>query len=343
MTALAPGSARFLQVGTFAVTLGLWLNPALLLAQAPAADPLTARQLAGMRFLRGAIDMHIHMDPPTSISPGTDIARMQLARALGVRGWLLKAHGESTAGLAYQLGKEMPDFVVLGGIVLNRPVGGINPAAVEHLASMKNKPGRVVWMPTEDSEAALKAQPTRPIVPVSRNGQLLPEVKEVISLIAKNELTLATGHLSGEDALLVLREGRAQGVQHMIATHPMDGIGKMNLAQMQEAAKLGAILEFDFRHLLEYDGEAVIRQIGPERCFISEFWTYTAPGPPSPQPWLPVEYGGLEGVGRFVEEMHSHGFTDKELDLMVKENPAKLLGLPIRVMEPSSAAATAQR
>ena len=146
-------------------------------------------------------------------------------------------------------------------------------------------------------------------------------------MIAKNGLVLASGHLSGEDALLVFREGRAQGVQHMIATHPMDGIGKMNSTQMQEAAKLGAILEFDFRHLLENGGPEVIRQIGPERCFISEFWTYTAPGPPSPQPFLPVEYGGLEGTGKFVEEMHQRGFTDHELDIMVKENPAKLLGL----------------
>lgn len=318
---------RSLQIGSLAIALGLSVHLAQLRAQAPASDPTTARQLAGMRFLRGAIDMHIHMDPPTTISPGTDIARMKLARALGLRGWLLKAHGESTAGLAYQLSREMPDFAVIGGIALNRAVGGINPVAVEHIASMKGKPGRVIWMPTEDSEAALKTQPNRPIVPVSRNGQLLPEVKEVIALIAKNGLVLASGHLNGDDALLVFREGRAQGVQHMIATHPMDGIGKMNLAQMQEAAKLGAILEFDFRHLLENGGPEVIRQIGPEHCFISEFWTYTAPGPPSPQPFLPVEYGGLEGTGKFVEQMHSRGFTDQELDLMVKENPAKLLGL----------------
>jgi uncharacterized protein DUF6282 len=318
---------RSLRFGSLAVAICLSASMVPLRAQTPTADPTTARQLAGMRFLRGAIDMHIHMDPPTSISPGTDIARMKLARALGLRGWLLKAHGESTAGLAYQLGLEMPDFAVIGGIALNRATGGINPVAVEHIASMKGKPGRVIWMPTEDSEAALKTQPNRLVVPVSRNGQLLPEVKEVIALIAKNGLVLASGHLSGDDALLVFREGRAQGVQHMIATHPMDGIGKMNLAQMQEAAKQGAILEFDFRHLLENGGPEVIRQIGPEHCFISEFWTYTAPGPPSPQPFLPVEYGGLEGTGKFVEEMHSHGFTDQELDIMVKENPARLLGL----------------
>lgn len=301
---------------------------ALLMAQPPKPNATTALQVAGLRFLHGAIDMHIHMDPPTTISPGTDISRLQIARALGVRGWLLKDHGESTAGLAYQLSLQFPDFVVIGAIALNRPVGGVNPAAVEHMAEMKGLPGRVVWMPTEDSAAALKAQPNRPVVPVSRNGQLLPETKEVIALCARHGLTLATGHLAPEDALLVLQEGRAQHVQNMIATHPMDGIGKMTTAQILEAAKTGAYVEFDFRHLLENGGPAVIHAVGPEHSLISEFWTYTEQGPPAPRPWLPVEYGGLEYVGRFVDDMHKQGFTDQELDLMVKVNPAKLLGLP---------------
>jgi predicted metal-dependent phosphotriesterase family hydrolase len=32
-------------------------------------------------------------------------------------------------------------------------------------------------------------------------------------------------------------------------------------------------------------------------------------------------------VGQIVEDMHARGFTDRELDVMFKENPAKLLGL----------------
>jgi predicted metal-dependent phosphotriesterase family hydrolase len=53
------------------------------------------------------------------------------------------------------------------------------------------------------------------------------------------------------------------------------------------------------------------------RCLISEFWTQKSPG----------VYAGLDGVGKFVEAMHAHGFTDSELDMMFKENPAKLPGL----------------
>ena len=122
---------------------------------------------------------------------------------------------------------------------------------------------------------------------------------------------------------MVFREGRRQGVRHMIATHAMDLAGRMNMDQMLEAAKLGAIIEFDFRNVLDEGGRRAdaIRKIGPEHCFISEFWTKAGP---------PREYGGLDGVGAFAEAMRARGFTDRELDLMFKENPARVLGLPLQ-------------
>jgi hypothetical protein len=92
----------------------------------------------------------------------------------------------------------------------------------------------------------------------------------------------------------------------------------MTVEQMKEAAKLGAWIEFDFRNTLEGGRMDAIRQVGPQFCFLSEFWTKVGP---------PREYGGLDGVGVFAEVMRAHGFTDRELDLMFKENPAKALGL----------------
>ena len=106
---------------------------------------------------------------------------------------------------------------------------------------------------------------------------------------------------------MVFREARSQGVERMIATHPMELAGKMTLPQMQEAAKLGAMIEVDFRNALQ-DGRVVnIRALGPEHCFISEFWTKNE---------FPVEYAGLDGVGAFAAAMRAHGFTDADLDII---------------------------
>jgi hypothetical protein len=284
----------------------------------------TNHEAEATRFLNGAIDMHLHMDSPlpNGVHPEAVIATIRLAQSRGMRGVVLKNHSEPTATLAYLLRQEIPNFQIFGGIVMNRTVGGMNVAAVEHMASqIYGATGKVVWMPANDSEIESKPPyPEKPFVAVSRNGQLLPEVKEVIAVIARNHLILASGHISPEDALLVFQEGRRQGVEHMIATHAMDLAGKMNMDQMQQAMKLGAIIEFDFRNVLSEGARRVeaIRQLGSEHCLISEFWTKKE---------APREYAGLDGVAAFVEAMHSRGFDDRELDTIVKRNPARLLGL----------------
>jgi hypothetical protein len=216
----------------------------------------------------------------------------------------------------------MPGFELYGGFVMNLPNGGINPAGVEFMATrISGEPGRVVWMPAGDTEKEVRASknPNGPFVAVSRNGDLLPAVKDVISIVAKHGLVIASGHIVAEDALMVFREAKRQGVQHMIATHAFDLAGKMTVEQMQEAAKLGAFIEFDFRNTLEGGRTDAIRKVGPQFCFLSEFWTKVGP---------PREYGGPDGVGAFAEAMRARGFTDRELDMMFKENPAKALGLP---------------
>jgi hypothetical protein len=289
----------------------------------PSGAAQSGREADGARLLKGALDLHFHMDPrpPGAKTGQAGIAEVRVARARGMRGLLIKDHNEPTAPLAYHLRLEMPGFDLFGGFVLNRPNGGINVAGVEFMATqITGEPGRIVWMPAGDSEKEVRESknPTRPFVAVSRNGELLPEVKQILSIVAKHGLVIASGHIAPEEALMLFREARRQGVQHMIATHAFDLAGKMTVEQMQEAAKLGAFIEFDFRNTLEGGRMDAIRQVGPQFCFLSEFWTKIGP---------PREYGGLDGVGALAEAMRAHGFTDKELDLLFKENPAKLLGL----------------
>src|SRR5258705_10090561 len=199
--------------------------------------------------------------------------------------------------------------------------GRMKSAGAEFMATkIKGEPGRIVWMPAGDGEKEVRESknPNRPFVAVSRNSELLPEVKQVISIIAKHGLVLASGHIAPEEALMIFREAKRQGVQHMIATHAFDLAGKMTVEQMQEAAKLGVFIEFDYRNTLEGGRTDAIRKVGPQFSFLSEFWTKVS---------APKEYGGLEGVGAFAEAVRAPGFTDRGLDLMFKENPAKALGL----------------
>ncbi len=312
-------------------TLGITLLAAVtaigLLADPVVGAAQSSREADGARLLKGAIDLHFHMDPwtPEALNGQAGIADVRVARARGMRGLVIKDHNEPTAQLAYLLRPELPGLELYGGFVLNLPNGGINPAGVDFMATkIKGEPGRIVWMPAGDTAKEVRASknPNGPFVAVSRDGELLPEVKEVIAIIAKHGLVLASGHILPEEALMVFREAKRQGVQHMIATHAFDLAGKMTVEQMKEAAKLGAFIEFDFRNTLEGGRMDAIREVGPQYCFISEFWTKVS---------APKEYAGTDGIGAFAEAMRAHGFTDKELELMFKENPAKALGLATTV------------
>src|SRR5215467_8698937 len=150
---------------------------------------------ANAQTLTGAIDMHAHADPDGTARKIDAIDLARLAKQRGMRAIVLKNHYEPTQSLAYIVRKEVPGIEVFGGISLDLTNGGVNPAAVEWMTKLKGGYGRVVWMPTFDSEH--NAVPEhRPFARVANDGKLVPEVVQVIGIIAKHNLVLETGHSS---------------------------------------------------------------------------------------------------------------------------------------------------
>ena len=139
----------------------------------------------------------------------------------------------------------MPGIEVFGGISLDLTVGGVNPAAVEWMTKVKGGYGRVVWLPTFDSEAQVKLSgQQRPFAPVVRDGKVVPEVAQVIAIAARNNLVFETGHSSGSEDLVIIEEARRQGVQNVMVTHALTNPGgPLTLSEIQQAAKMGAYIE----------------------------------------------------------------------------------------------------
>jgi hypothetical protein len=195
----------------------------------------------------------------------------------------------------------------------------MNPAAVEHMTQVAGGWGRVVWMSTFDSENQVRySRENRPSVSVARDGALLPETKAVISLIAGHRLVLATGHVAALEALMLLREARRQGAEHMVVTHAMNAPVLMDVPQMQEAASLGAFIEFVGGSVAAptVDRYAdAIRKVGPEFCILSSDLGQKGNALPP------------DGFAAFLMALRNRGFTESELARMSKQNPAQLLGL----------------
>jgi len=295
-----------------------WIGLGLLFMALPAC---------GQTDLAGVIDIHVHSDPdsqPRSID-AIDLAK--LAKQRGMRGLVLKNHYESTAALAYVVRKEVPGIEIFGGIDLNRSVGGMNPAAIERMVLMKGGWGKVVWMPTFDNENQVKAsKENRPFISISKNGKLLPEVEEVIRLVAKHQLTLETGHSSAEDGLMIVHAARQAGVQHVVVTHAMADPIRMTIPQMQQTAREGAYIEFVYGATLPANNGApaelkmsdyakAIRAVGPQSCILSSDLG---------QPGRPLH---PDGMAQFFQALRTEGISQADIDLMSKTNPARALGL----------------
>jgi hypothetical protein len=273
--------------------------------------------------LTGVIDFHVHSGPdsqPRSID-AIDLAK--LAKSRGMRGLVLKNHYESTAALAYVVREEVPGIEIFGGIDLNRSVGGLNTAAIERMVLMKGGYGKVVWMPTYDNENQIRYnQENRPFITISKDGRLVPEAIDVIDLVAKHQLTLETGHSSATDGLLIVHEAHKRGVQHIVVTHAMAAPVRMTIPQMQEAAADGAYIEFVYNATMGAnavvsisDYAQAIRAIGPKSCILAtDFGQVDRPLHP-------------DGLAMFMEAMRKEGFSQGDIDLMTKTNPAHALGL----------------
>ncbi len=274
--------------------------------------------------LKGAIDIHVHQDPDSAprVIDADDVARQ--AKAAGMRAVVFKNHWEDTASLAYMVRKMVPGFEAFGGITQDIAVGGINPEAVKHMADMKGGYGRIVWLPTFDAQNQQKDK--GPEVKVSENGKLLPSVLKLLDYIAtRKQLALETGHVSAEEALMVIKAARERGIAHIVATHGMTGPTNLSVAQAQEAARMGAYIELVYGAVLDSKGKITLQQyadwiraVGPSHFILS---TDLGGARPYPRP-MPTA-----GMLEYMQKLHALGISVADINQMAKTNPAIALGL----------------
>ena len=284
---------------------------------------LSSNAFAQARPLDGVIDIHVHAAPDSTPRSIDAIDLAKLAQSRGMRAIVLKNHYEPTASDAYYVHKVVPGSQVFGGSDLNLSVGGMNPIAVEKMALTTGHLGKLVWMATFDTRAqVLASKIDRPYVAVSRNGELLPETKSVIAMIKKYDLVMATGHNSAEDDLLLIQEARKQGITHIVVTHAMLAPISMTIPQMQQAAGLGAYIEFVYNGLIGNskqfdfaDYAKAIRAVGPDHCILSS--DMGQPSNPLHPDALVLLFDGLK----------KQGLSQSDIDQMSKVNPARLLSL----------------
>ena len=293
------------------------------------------------RLVRGAYDLHVHVEPDVMRRRVTDLQLARRCWDVGLAGFALKSHYVPTAERAAVLNDALNGAVqVLGTLTLNAAVGGMNPLAVEIAA---REGARIVWMPTLDAanhrDKAADLPPgatppmwlalqrelseqgiTVPPVPVLDDaGRPLPATLEVLRLAARHQLVVATGHLSAREARIVAEAAFEAGVRHVIITHPEFPQQDMGLADQVALAQQGAFLErcFTTPFTGKYDWArmvANIRATGPEQTIVT-----TDLGQPTNPP---VE----DGLALMADALQTSGFTDEEITIMIVANSRLLAG-----------------
>ena len=293
-------------------------------------------------LVTGAYDTHIHVAPDVMTRRIDDVSLASRFLEVGLAGFVLKSHYVPTAERAEVVRRAVPGIDALGALTLNGSVGGMNPVAVE-IAGRQG--ARIVWFPTVDSLnqresharapesstppmwAELQADLARagimaPSVAVlDEGGRVLPGVREVLGLIAKHGMVLATGHLSAVEIVAVVDAAFDEGVRRVVVTHPEFTSQQLTVDTQRQLAERGALLERCFT--TPYTGKvswetlvANIRAVGPQHSVLSSDLG---------QPFNPpVE----DGLALMADHLLDAGFSEQEVMTMAVTNSRAVAEAP---------------
>ncbi len=289
-------------------------------------------------YIEGAYDLHIHSAPDVLARRMDDIEMAQRVVASGMAGYAIKSHYFCTSERAILINTMYPECEAIGTLTLNSSVGGMNPSAVE----MACRSGiKLVWFPTCDSENErnyiysdrCKVLPywakivmdlkeegiSNPnIYLLDENGSLKEEVLQVLDVIAKYDIILATSHLTHEETFALVPEAAKRGVKKIIITHVTFPNTYYTIEEQKKLAEYGAYMEHCYttyatgKSTFEDELEQ-IRAIGADHVVLStDLGQKTALYPD-------------EGLQKYCEDLSANGFSDEDIFKMVRDNPRRLL------------------
>jgi hypothetical protein len=288
----------------------------------------------------GACDLHLHSGPDVPPRQQSILEIARDAAQVGMKALAIKDHNTATGDRATLVQSVIgQDVLILGSIVLNYAVGGLNPEAVEKALDLG---ARIVFMPSMDAALTIervrvtgdtpwlmpfvkRTDPREGLTVLNEwpNGdRVLPQVQEILRIIAARDAVLDTCHLSAHECRHLIDAAKEAGVKRIIVTHPNCSVNPMSIDEQRDLAARGAYLSyaflpcmplFDRQHPAEI--AKMMNSVGFEHCLLfSDFGQIV--NPPS-----------VEGYQMFLANLLAVGVPAQEIKKMASENPARLLGL----------------
>lgn len=285
-------------------------------------------------LMQGAIDLHVHSGPSTMPRQLDHLEQVEAAARAGMRGVLFKDHHYSVSPMMALLERVAGDTGVhmFGSVVLNNAVGGLNPYAVDFNVKMGAK---LVYMPTahaanhirnthRNARLASNVQLRQPygITVIDQTGELLDQVKQILDIIAEHDVILSSGHLHIAEVWTLFEEAKQRGVKKLLVNHPAYGL-HCTYEDVAELAKMGAVIEqsaclFVDSRFNVFPPEELKAQVDAAGVASSSMGSDLGQvDNPSP----------VDGMRQIIALLLALGFSDEEVGVMVRDNPARLVGL----------------
>ena len=288
-------------------------------------------------LLKDAYDLHIHSGPDVMPRKFDDVDMAQRIIAAGMKGYIIKSHYFCTSERAQLIRKMFPLCHAMGSITLNSSVGGINPTAVE----MAGRSGaKIVWFPTVDSVnelehlahspsdklpywAKIKRQMEAegvfsPTICILENGKLKDQVFDILDIIARFNMILATSHVSKAEAFALVKAAKERKVDRIIMTHVDFPATFLTIEEQKKLVRQGAFMEHTYTTPAtgKVSWDIVmeqIRAIGPQHIVIGTDLGQTTGVFPD------------EGLMLYGKRLLENGFTEAEVRTIFVKNPTSLL------------------
>ena len=168
-----------------------------------------------------------------------------------------------------------------------------------------------------------KMRPASGIPVLNADRTVRDDVKEVLDIVAKNDMVLASGHLHVSETWLVFEEAKRRGVQRLTLTHPED-IVDASMNDVKGLAAMGAFVEHSlcmfvegskFKTCNSEDLKKYVDAAGVDQTVLCSDLGQT--GTISP----------LEGFRRGIKLCIDLGYDDDQIRKMVSTNAARMLGI----------------
>ena len=279
--------------------------------------------------LKGVCDIHLHCRPDSRSVD--EYGFMKDAMAAGYRAVMFKSNDFSCHDRAYIIRQALPCAECFGSFCMNRVHGDrVNPFAARKAVETSGGLCRCIWMPTLDAAYQYQSEGRKEkgIPVLDDNGQVLPEVVKVMEICAEADIIFATGHASSEESITLVRKAHEVGVKRIVITHANSSIWTMTPEQIKRCIDLGAYIEYCYLPCLWGEGTKMPQY---QRQSIEEFASFIRIDPT--RSFISTDLGQavmphpVEGMRDCILKLQSAGVSQSDIDLLVRRNPAWLIGV----------------